>query len=90
MCEGLLARDVDPSPKVQEYPLSVPSASPEPTELKETGLPVDPMYGPLALPCGGSLMSATRTVIEAPATAPLVSRMRYPKVTSPLKFKPGR
>ena len=76
MCEGLLAADEEPSPKVQEYPLMVPSASLEPPELKATGTPVDPMYGPLAKARGGSLMSATATVIEASATAPLVSRSR--------------
>ena len=54
----------------------VPSASLEPPELKATGTPVDPMYGPLAKARGGSLMSATATVIEASATAPLVSRSR--------------
>ena len=86
----MLARDVEPSPKVQEYLLRVPSGSLEPAELKETGTPVDPMYGPLALACGGSLMSTTVMVIEASATAPLVSRSLYPNASSPLKLRFGR
>jgi hypothetical protein len=40
--EGWVAAEKDPSPKLQEYLLMVPSGSLEPAELNATGTPVDP------------------------------------------------
>ncbi len=57
--EGFAPVPVVPSPKFHRYEEMVPSGSDDPALEKDTGLPVEPEYGPLAWATGGSLTAVT-------------------------------